>query len=1561
MPCRLARTSALACLLALFCLSQTAAAGEKLPIGVSVVGDGTWKVDFPEGLPVSLKGFVLSGWQPTRFGGDTARLEPNVSRAPVPASDAAEGTAETEAVPHEQAEAYALLDARRLVGQAELAGFQLLTLSHSYPGKTLVKHCLVSVSADGVAYTDAELTASPAEKLDAGWSRQWLRAEQPLPAFRYLKIQISPDVDAKSIWKIKFAELHLCQTFPSEFPEASALPEQSAPQPEPTAGKDDAAVAVPVAGLPEGGVRAQIEIPTVLLAELPGLKPSIDDVDPDALPWKSVELYWNPQKSRAWNAHGVSADTRGVLYKFAVETASAPTGRIVLILKQCAFLTTVFIDGKALHTFREGFLPLELDITDAVSAPGVHTVHLEVKDHFSVRNNRDQPAVPIGAMYRYTKGLLYPPVLQSRPAVSLRSPCVRSSEDLRQLTATVDVAASAGTPSPDMSKQQVEAAILDESGAEILRATSPLQAADAPLTVSTEPSAASPLFRASFSFDVKDKLRVWDIGQPALYSLRLRLTSGGTTADELATTFGHRSVAIRGEDLFLNGRKTRLLGPWAHIGEWSYAKGPSGALSVEDVCRTLLRLGMNYGRLHAQVYPDEFYEAADRVGLLIVAESSLNHTPVDESSLEHVRAMATRLRNHPSIVIWSGSNEFEHWLVPRPAPTEAFLVRVQEEYHRLDPTRPVLHSGFGDAQGKIDIYNIHYPEGVNAESPRSFYWKAGAERIANRLYPDNYRSFPPMGKKPLAIGEQLIPASSYPMEMMHGEAALNFRLEPTPESLAENSRLLAGFWREAIRSYREQNIAMVSPNVFYMADGLDSVFLNGIAPEGAETGAYIAELAPELRGGKNPRTLRMFENVGRAFTGKAVVTLRMGDLTQTTEHAATLAAGEIKDMPITFTLPQAATDAAGTLTATMFDAAGKEVYACTRDVKFYATETASPAGATLAVLGLTPELADVIKAAGFTPVATEPDAIGKLDANAGLLIASEVPAKELEKASGSLAAFVEKGGRALLMARRDAMPEIFPVRLKLKSGTYPGLTCAFIRAPHHPLFQNGAITDTDLRFWGDDLRVAENALYKPSSGPVRCLIDGAQELSAAALLEIRHGDGRYVVCQLRLPAAGAAPLRILSRLLHDLQRSDTRESPQAVLAGNTEAFTAATLGKMGWITAAASDSTSSSTRERVVLIDADALAATGAEKTAAFASSASVIYLHRLAPVAARELLAALHVPEPVWNASPATNGKKAKAKKKTPVASAIVAQRAPLLDGISSADLKLFSDGLPQTETMEEGNGWTVPVRPGVWGIYRHNGKTVILDLLPWNQEVDFPENRDRFLSALWQNLGIGVPGQKIAAGGDASFLPVNLQDACTASAQIMIGPDFPSGEQTLSGVPFRFLLGSAAKPNTLIRLSGLAHAEGSEEAVYDTPIDRFENPTPKSVTIPLGRVQAQTIYFAHAATRNWKMKSEQGLVCTYRIVYEDETSESVPLMLGRDILDSRNNPAETGSCSIGLTCPNPKNGMGETFTVGVFAWSNPYPERKIRQIEIISGGNPQSDPMVFAITIREAKETFF
>ncbi|MFG2373279.1 sugar-binding domain-containing protein [Streptomyces sp. NPDC048504] len=172
--------------------------------------------------------------------------------------------------------------------------------------------------------------------------------------------------------------------------------------------------------------------------------------------------------------------------------------------------------------------------------------------------------------------------------------------------------------------------------------------------------------------------RVWwpaGMGGQPLYGLDLSASVNGTPSDTAHETFGIRDVQAplnsAGDRQYrINGRKLLIKG-----GGWS----PDEFLRwdktyVEDRLKYALDLGLNTIRLEGHIEPDEFFDLADRYGILTLPgweccdkwEGQVNGDetgdkwtaadyPVAKASMT---AEAARLRDHPSVISFLIGSDF---------------------------------------------------------------------------------------------------------------------------------------------------------------------------------------------------------------------------------------------------------------------------------------------------------------------------------------------------------------------------------------------------------------------------------------------------------------------------------------------------------------------------------------------------------------------------------------------------------------------------------------------------------------------------------------------------------------------------------------------------------------------------------------------------------------------------------------------------------------------------------------------------------------------------------------
>jgi len=236
-------------------------------------------------------------------------------------------------------------------------------------------------------------------------------------------------------------------------------------------------------------------------------------------------------------------------------------------------------------------------------------------------------------------------------------------------------------------------------------------------------------------------------GNPDLYRIRMQYTGRSGLSDDTSFVFGIRTVSTKAvevngtwrRDFYINGRRIQLVG-----GAWV----PDMMLNRDSIrydyemhlCRNA---NINLVRIWGGgVTPcDEFFDAADRYGLMIWSDFWITGDtqgefkgspdwPLEgEVFKKNVVSTICRIRNHPSLLVWTGGNEGH-------ARRELYDF-MRSSIISLDGTRPFIPSSSGFAQlpeGWPGSWPDNLPTGVYSggpytwRDPKDYYRRAVAGR-----------------------------------------------------------------------------------------------------------------------------------------------------------------------------------------------------------------------------------------------------------------------------------------------------------------------------------------------------------------------------------------------------------------------------------------------------------------------------------------------------------------------------------------------------------------------------------------------------------------------------------------------------------------------------------------------------------------------------------------------------------------------------------------------------------------------------------------------------------------
>jgi exo-1,4-beta-D-glucosaminidase len=189
------------------------------------------------------------------------------------------------------------------------------------------------------------------------------------------------------------------------------------------------------------------------------------------------------------------------------------------------------------------------------------------------------------------------------------------------------------------------------------------------------------------------RLRLWwpyQMGSPELYSAHFEVEVGGKVSDSASVQFGVREVTSqlteKGYRLFkINGRKLLVRGAaWAPdmLLRWS----PERAAAAMNYVRGM---NLNAIRLEGRMERDEFFDMADRLGVLIMPgwtccdfwEQWKDWTPETANiAAASMADQARRLRNHPSVFVWLYGSDG-----PPPSEFETLYLQVLKDARWPNP------------------------------------------------------------------------------------------------------------------------------------------------------------------------------------------------------------------------------------------------------------------------------------------------------------------------------------------------------------------------------------------------------------------------------------------------------------------------------------------------------------------------------------------------------------------------------------------------------------------------------------------------------------------------------------------------------------------------------------------------------------------------------------------------------------------------------------------------------------------------------------------------------------
>lgn len=217
--------------------------------------------------------------------------------------------------------------------------------------------------------------------------------------------------------------------------------------------------------------------------------------------------------------------------------------------------------------------------------------------------------------------------------------------------------------------------------------------------------------------------RLWSLDDPYLYRIVTEVRKGGKLVDSRTTTFGFRTITVRPNGIFLNGKHIKIKGVNNHQDHAGVGAALPDYLHFYRV-NLMKNMGVNAWRMSHNAPSPELLHACDSLGMLVMDEQRLLNS--GSEYMGQFERLLKRDRNHPSVFLWSIGNE--EGLIQKTPTGKKIALTMLAKQRELDPTRTSTYAA--------DLPNVF--DGVNEVIPvRGFNYRQFDVAAYHKDHPDH--------------------------------------------------------------------------------------------------------------------------------------------------------------------------------------------------------------------------------------------------------------------------------------------------------------------------------------------------------------------------------------------------------------------------------------------------------------------------------------------------------------------------------------------------------------------------------------------------------------------------------------------------------------------------------------------------------------------------------------------------------------------------------------------------------------------------------------------------------